>query len=51
MALKNGAVIMICGSLSMQRDVLAVVDAVCSEHSNLDSAALTERGQILSDCY
>lgn len=50
-SLKGGAVLMICGSLNMYRDVLAVLDAICLERSGEGVAAFSALGQIRSDCY
>ncbi len=49
--LQNKGIIMICGSLSMQNDVLKVLDEICLSHSRHTSAIFAEKGQILSDCY
>lgn len=46
---ENG-VIMICGSLSMLTDVMAVLKAICKAR-NADVERFVQRGQILSDCY
>jgi len=50
-ALQSGAIIMICGSLSMQKDVMAVLDNICQTHQNTHSEIFLEKGQILTDCY
>lgn len=48
--LAHGAVIMICGSLAMQKDVLELLDDICrANHSNM--ALYKEKGQLLTDCY
>ncbi|NGF56135.1 FAD-binding oxidoreductase [Parapedobacter sp. SGR-10] len=44
--LAGKGVIMICGSLAMQRDVEEVLAEICASHGLSDW-----RGQILSDCY
>lgn len=49
--LKNGGVIMICGSLSMQTDVLKVLEDICATEDNLSTEALLKQGRILTDCY
>lgn len=49
--LQDEGVIMICGSLSMQRDVLAVLDSIC-RNNNLQSIEMCKNsGQVLTDCY
>lgn len=48
--LKSGGVVMICGSLVMQRDVEQVLDDICKS----DGKSLSEyksNGQLLTDCY
>lgn len=49
-ALKDGCSIMICGSLSMQKDVLIVLDKICN-NNNLSLSSLQSSGRILMDCY
>lgn len=49
--LQNGGTIMICGSLSMQNDVMKVLDDICEKYNNSAAAYFTEKGQILTDCY
>lgn len=50
-SLKNGTTIMICGSLKMYRDVLAILSQICTE-SNLNSIDYyISNNQVLSDCY
>jgi len=49
--MKQGGVVMICGSQAMQRDVEAVLDAICLEHHGLGLAHYKLSGQVLSDCY
>ena len=48
--LTDGAVVMICGSLSMQKDVLEWLDNICLAN-NSDMAGYKEKGQLLTDCY
>jgi sulfite reductase (NADPH) flavoprotein alpha-component len=50
-ALRNGAVIMICGSLSMQRDVCAILDQIGLDCIGSDSRELAAAGRLLMDCY
>lgn len=49
--LANGAVVMICGSLAMQRDVEAVLNAIGTARNNHDINFYRQNGQILTDCY
>jgi len=48
---KNDGVIMICGSLSMQRDVMAVLEDICNYEGTHSVASLIDQGRILTDCY
>jgi sulfite reductase (NADPH) flavoprotein alpha-component len=50
-ALQGGGTIMICGSLSMQNDVMKVLDEICEKYNNSSATYFTEKGQILTDCY
>lgn len=48
--LKNGGVIMICGSLAMQQNVIELLENICE--SNKKSVSYYQsRKQILADCY
>ena len=49
--LSRKGVIMICGSLAMQKDVEAVLDALCREKNGQELNFYKEQGQLLSDCY
>jgi len=49
--LSGGSVVLICGSLSMQNDVLAVLETVCRENDGADISVYRNNGQILTDCY
>lgn len=49
--LKQGGVIMICGSLAMQKDVESVLDALCITGKTETIAAYKNNGQVLTDCY
>ncbi len=51
LALQNGGVVMICGSLAMQKDVLEALSSICRMHGNLDLNNLHLTGKILTDCY
>lgn len=46
----NGA-LMICGSLSMEKDVIALLESVCLPKTGRSLSFYQSRGQILSDCY
>ncbi len=48
--LANNGVIMICGSLAMQKDVESMLDTLLAE-KNLSLEVYKNNGQILSDCY
>ncbi|GAB3006991.1 PepSY domain-containing protein [Niabella terrae] len=48
---KAGGVIMLCGSLSMQHDVLKVLEDLCSREPELDLEKMITAGKILTDCY
>lgn len=50
-ALKTGGVIMICGSLSMQQDVMEVLADICTVENSMNLAEFLEQGKILTDCY
>lgn len=50
-ALKNNAVIMICGSLSMQNNVLELLDEICTRHIGQPLSHFQSTGQIKMDCY
>lgn len=47
----NGGIVMICGSLAMQKDVESVLDELCLTKSTTGIAAYKSNGQVLSDCY
>lgn len=49
--LTNKGVIMICGSLSMQKDVEQVLDALCREKNGRELSHYKGQGQLLTDCY
>lgn len=49
--LAAGGVIMICGSLKMQQDVEALLDALCQSKNCRSLDYFKERNQILTDCY
>lgn len=47
--LRAGAVVMLCGSLAMQKDVCALLSNICRENGLGD--ILLEKGRLLTDCY
>ncbi|MET0636759.1 MAG: PepSY domain-containing protein [Chitinophagaceae bacterium] len=49
--LLSGAVLMICGSLAMQADVLNAIEKIIQGQPGLNMDALLERGRIRTDCY
>ncbi|HSC52488.1 MAG TPA: PepSY domain-containing protein [Phnomibacter sp.] len=49
--LRNGGVIMICGSLAMQQDVLAMIEYLCSPKLGRSVEDLLATGTIVTDCY
>jgi sulfite reductase (NADPH) flavoprotein alpha-component len=49
--LKEGGVIMLCGSLSMQKDVLEILEDIYKPEDNLSTEVLLKQGRILTDCY
>ncbi len=49
--LKKGSVIMICGSLAMQRDVEIVIEEICLMKNMHPLSHYKARGQLLTDCY
>lgn len=49
--LEQGGVIMICGSLSMQNDVINVLTEICGTAQHSTVGTLLEEGRILTDCY
>ncbi len=49
--LQQGGIIMICGALKMQFDVINILDAVCIAKNNTTVATYMDNGKILTDCY
>ncbi|WP_031526416.1 PepSY domain-containing protein [Dyadobacter crusticola] len=49
--LANGGVIMLCGSLSMQNNVVALLEEVCVKHLGKPVSFYQSRSQVLMDCY
>ncbi|WP_316736493.1 PepSY domain-containing protein [Pedobacter aquatilis] len=50
-ALKDGGTIMLCGSLSMQNDVIEWLEILCQKNASKSVSFYQSRGQILMDCY
>ena len=50
-ALEHGAVLMLCGSLAMQKGVLASLDAILKKHSNKTLSYFEDNHQLKMDCY
>ncbi|MBF4491284.1 PepSY domain-containing protein [Flavobacterium sp. MR2016-29] len=49
--LDHGGVIMICGSLAMQKDVESILNNLCLSDGNKDFSSYKQNNQILTDCY
>lgn len=49
--LQSGGVIMICGSVAMQNDVLQLLSKISLERTGLKLSDYSSKGQILTDCY
>jgi len=49
--LKHGGVMMLCGSLSMQNDVIEELNAMCKAHDAEEMSFYQSHGQMLMDCY
>lgn len=49
--LKAKGVIMICGSISMQKEVTATLDIICRKANNRPLSYYQNRGQLKMDCY
>jgi sulfite reductase (NADPH) flavoprotein alpha-component len=49
--LTSGGILMICGSLSMEKDVMDLLEKICKEHKGSSAGVFRLRKQILSDCY
>ncbi|SDR99951.1 sulfite reductase (NADPH) flavoprotein alpha-component [Gillisia sp. Hel1_33_143] len=48
---QEGGVVMICGSLTMQHDILDVLEGLLAEHSGINFDELQHNGQLKMDCY
>jgi len=49
--LQNNGVIMVCGSLAMQKMVFEILERICKEKNAKDLAYYQSRNQLLTDCY
>jgi sulfite reductase (NADPH) flavoprotein alpha-component len=49
--LKNNGVIMLCGSLAMQKNVVALLEDICQTHLGKSVSYYQSHGQVLMDCY
>ncbi|QKX06587.1 FAD-binding oxidoreductase [Aquimarina sp. TRL1] len=49
--LKNNGVIMICGSLIMQKEVIVVLQQICNEYLKKPLNHFQNKNRILMDCY
>ena len=49
--LKNKGIIMICGSVAMEKAVTEVLEAICREHLEKPLSYYQNKGQIKTDCY
>jgi len=50
-AVQEGGVVMICGSLAMQHDILDVLENLLSEYTKIGLDELQHNGQLKMDCY
>mgnify|MGYP000454044661 CR=1 FL=1 len=49
--LKDKGVIMICGSIVMQKDVTQTLEAICKQHLQKPLSYYQNKGSVLMDCY
>jgi len=49
--LQSGGVIMICGSLAMQKDLIELFELICQDHHQKSVSFYQAHNQILMDCY
>jgi len=49
--LQEGGILMLCGSLAMQKDVLRLLDSICAAFTHHPIGYFQSHGQILMDCY
>ncbi len=51
LVLKKGGVVMLCGSLAMQKDVMFLLENICQKELNQPLSYFQAHQQIRSDCY
>ncbi|TLV03885.1 PepSY domain-containing protein [Dyadobacter luticola] len=49
--LSDGGTLMLCGSLSMQNNVVSLLEEICSKQLKKNVSYYQSRGQVLMDCY
>ncbi|RYG27390.1 MAG: hypothetical protein EOO01_41435, partial [Chitinophagaceae bacterium] len=49
--LATNGMIMICGSLSMQKDVIELLETICPTKTGQSVSFYQSHGRILMDCY
>lgn len=49
--LQNKGTLMLCGSLSMQNDVIALLEVICQGRTGKSISYFQSHGQLLMDCY
>ncbi len=49
--LKEEGVVMLCGSLAMQNNVIELLEIICTERNGKSISFYQSRGQVLMDCY
>lgn len=50
-SLAESAVVMICGSLAMQKDIVQILEEICIEKTGQPLSFYQSRNQVLTDCY
>jgi len=50
-SLTQSAVVMICGSLAMQKDIVQILEEICQEKTGHPLSFYQSRNQVLTDCY
>ena len=50
-SLAGGGVVMLCGSLAMQNNIVALLDEICMEKNGKNVSYYQSHGQVLMDCY
>ena len=49
--LSRGGIIMLCGSIAMQNDVVARLEKLCEAFTDKKLSYFQNKGQLLMDCY